>query len=55
MSLLDEIRKNVNRGMALGRDRFKEEIEQLMGRRMKPNKAGRPIGWRKNNLNLICI
>jgi putative transposase len=45
--LLDEIRKNVNRGMVLGRDRFKEEIEQLTGRRMKPNKAGRPVGWRK--------
>ncbi len=45
--LLDEIRKNINRGMVLGRDRFKEEIEQLTGRRMKPNKAGRPVGWRK--------
>ncbi len=31
--LLYKIRKNVNRGMPLGRDRFKKEIEQLTGRK----------------------
>ncbi len=45
--LLEEIRSSVNKGMALGHDRFKDEIEKLTGRRVKPKKAGRPLGWRK--------
>jgi len=45
--LLDEIRLSVNKGMTFGHDRFKEEIENLTGRRLKPKKVGRPIGWRK--------
>jgi len=32
---------------ALGNERFKEEIEELTGRRLKPKKVGRPVGWRK--------
>jgi putative transposase len=45
--LLDEIRLSINRGMAIGHDRFKDEIEKLTGGRMKPKKVGRPVGWRK--------
>ena len=45
--LLEEIRLNANKGMAIGHDRFKKEIEKLTGRRLKPQKAGRPVGWRK--------
>jgi putative transposase len=45
--LLDEIRSNTNKGMAVGNDRFKEEIECLTGRRLKEKKRGRPTGWRK--------
>lgn len=45
--LLNEIRLNANKGMAIGHDRFKEEIEKLTGRRLKPKKVGRPVGWRK--------
>ena len=45
--LLEEIRSNTNKGMAIGHDRFKDEIEVLTGRRLKPKKAGRPVGWRK--------
>ncbi len=45
--LLKEIRSGTNKGMAIGHDRFKEEIEALTGRRVKPKKAGRPVGWRK--------
>jgi putative transposase len=45
--LLEEIRSGANKGMAIGHDRFKDEIELLTGRRLKPKKAGRPIGWRK--------
>ena len=41
--LLEEIRSSVNKGMAIGQDHFKEEIEQLTGRRVKPKKAGRTI------------
>ena len=45
--LLKEIRSSVNQGMAIGHDRFKDKIEVLTGRRLKPKKAGRPVGWRK--------
>ena len=45
--LLSEIRSGINKSMALGNDRFKDEIEQLTGRRVKPRSAGRPVGWRK--------
>ena len=45
--LLEDIRVNTNRGMAIGHDRFKMEIELLTGRRVKPKKTGRPEGWRK--------
>ena len=36
--LLEEIRSSVNKGMAIGHDRFKVEIEVLTGRRPKPKK-----------------
>lgn len=45
--LLTEIRANANKGLALGNDRFKAEIESLTGRRVKEKKRGRPVGWRK--------
>ncbi|MDR9501341.1 MAG: hypothetical protein RI601_06055 [Desulfurivibrionaceae bacterium] len=40
-SLLEEIRANSNKGMAVGNDLFKEQIERLTGCRL------RPLGWRK--------
>ena len=46
-NLLEEIRSSANKGMAIGHDRFKDEIEALTGRRLKPKKVGRPVGWRK--------
>lgn len=45
--LLEEIRVAVNKGMALGGERFKAEVESLTGRRMNAKKMGRPVGWRK--------
>ena len=45
--LLTDIRKSVNKGLALGNERFKAEIEQLTGRAMREGKRGRPVGWRK--------
>ena len=47
--LLEEIRSNTHKGMAIGNDRFKEELEKLTGRRLKPKKRGRPVGWRKES------
>ncbi len=47
--VLEEIRKNTNKGMVVGNDRFREEIESLTGRRVKPKKRGRPLGWRKTD------
>ena len=40
--LLEQIRGSVNKGLALGNDRFKDEIEKLFGRRVKPGNMGRP-------------
>jgi len=51
--LLNEIRSSTNKGLAIGGDCFKDEIEVLTGRRLKAKiiyrvkKVGRPIGWRK--------
>jgi len=45
--VLEEIRSGINKGTAVGHDRFKDEIEKLTGRRLKPQKVGRPVGWRK--------
>ena len=40
--IIGRIRKVTNSGMALGNDRFKDEIELLAKRRARPKKAGRP-------------
>ena len=48
--LLDEIRANTHKSMAVGNDRFKEELETLTGRRVKAKKRGRPVGWRKTKV-----
>jgi len=45
--VLEEIRTNTHKGMAVGEDHFKEEIGKLTGRRLKSKKRGRPLGWRK--------
>ncbi len=42
--LLKEIRENTNKGLAIGRNKFKDEIEKLTGRRMTAGKRGRPEG-----------
>ena len=40
--LLEDIRTAANKGLALGGERFKTEIEQLHGRRVRAAKMGRP-------------
>ncbi len=42
VELLTEIRKSVNKGLALGSDRFVMQIEALTEKRVSPRKAGRP-------------
>jgi putative transposase len=49
-TVLEQIRKATNKGMIVGNDRFREEIETLTGRRVKEKKRGRPVGWRKPNI-----
>lgn len=45
--MLKEIRENTQKGLAIGSDLFKEQIELLTGRRCKSGRRGRPLGWRK--------
>jgi REP-associated tyrosine transposase len=40
--MINDIRLAVNKGMALGGERFKDEIERLHKRRVRPAKMGRP-------------
>ena len=40
--LLDQIRGSVNKGLALGNDHFKDEVETQYGQRVRPAKMGRP-------------
>ena len=46
--LLENIRITTNKGLALGCDRFKEDVENLTGRRVVAQKMGRSVGWRKD-------
>lgn len=45
--LFKEIRDNTQKGMAIGSEWFKKEIEALTGRCLQSKKRGRPVGWRK--------
>ena len=40
--LIDDIRKSVNSGLALGNDYFKDQIESLYNRRVTKGQSGRP-------------
>ena len=48
--LMDDIRSAANKGLALGGERFKNEIEQLLGRRVRAAKMGRPNSKRKRKV-----
>ena len=45
--LLKEIRDSTNKGLAIGDESFKMEVEKMTGRRVRPLKSWRPQGWRK--------
>jgi len=51
--LIEDIEQDTMKGMALGNDRFKQEIEAITGRRMVSKKRGRPTGWRKNKEDIF--
>ena len=40
--MITDIRESVNKGMAIGSERFKKQIERTYHRRVVPGKAGRP-------------
>ncbi len=48
--LLEEIRTNTQKGMAVGHEQFKEELEVRTGRRLQAKKRGRSVGWRKKKV-----
>ena len=41
-ALLNELRTTVNQEMVLGSDRFKDQVEKALERRVRPGKPGRP-------------
>jgi putative transposase len=41
--LLTEIRRVTNGNFVLGNERFKEEVAQMLKRRVVPGKSGRPL------------
>ncbi|WP_432460947.1 transposase [Agarivorans sp. QJM3NY_25] len=43
--LLDDIRQATHKGLALGSDKFKQEIETLTGLRVTEGIRGRRKGW----------
>jgi putative transposase len=45
--ILEKIRNETNKGMVVGNNRFRNEIEALTGRRVREKKRGRPVGWWK--------
>ena len=47
--LLEAIRVNSNKGMVIGNEQFKQEIEALTGTRMKGKKMGRPANPQKRS------
>jgi len=40
--LVDEISASVNGGLVLGDERFKDEVERVAARRVRPGRSGRP-------------
>jgi putative transposase len=41
--LIEDIRRAVNKGLALGNESFKDEVEALYGRRVRQARMGRPV------------
>jgi putative transposase len=46
-TLIEDIRKATNKGLALGGESFKLRVQALSGRSVVERKRGRPVGWKK--------
>ena len=46
--VIDEIRTATNLGLVIGNDRFKEEIADMLKRKVTPSKRGRPFKRQDN-------
>lgn len=46
-----EIETILDKGLVLGNDRFKKQVEKLLDRNVRPRKAGRPVGTVKNRVD----
>ncbi len=46
--VIDDVRLSTNRGLAIGNEKFKSQIEALTGRKQTLEKRGRPVGWKKS-------
>lgn|GEM_PF-1984329 len=54
--LIEDIRRAVNKGLALGNESFKDEVEALYGRRVRQARMGRPVkGLICPHLSLILV
>jgi|TARA_B110000908_G_scaffold145474_1_gene175780 putative transposase len=53
VDLIANSRLSLNKGLALGSERFKSAIEKLSGRKVIEGKRGRPLGWRKKKTNAL--
>jgi putative transposase len=47
-TLIEDIRKATNKGLALGSESFKLRVQALSGRSVVERKRGRPAGWKKD-------
>ena len=41
--MISDISQATNKGMVIGSDTFKDQIEKLTGKSMRPKKMGRPF------------
>jgi putative transposase len=48
--ILMDIRRDTQKSMAVGSERFREEVSAFTGRRLVPKKRGRPVGWKKEKV-----
>jgi len=53
--LIHQIRQTTNQGMALGNERFKQEVEQLSGRRVTSLKRGPKPGQKQKDMEKFLL
>ena len=53
--LLTEVRLALNQGLVLGNERFYNEVEPMLGKRMRSAKAGRPGRDRESSADGVVL